>query len=69
MKNFSYAADIFVFFVLLYVFDANWMVAFVVSALVGAIIRWLFVPQELPAAETVETTAERSEGGQTEAAD
>ncbi len=46
MKTLSYIIDLTVFFVLLLVFDVNWIVAFIVSEIVGWSIRAIFVKQE-----------------------
>jgi hypothetical protein len=69
MRTFSYAIDVFVFFVMLYLFDTSWLLAFIVSWLVGAAIRAIFVAPEAPVTKTVSTIPEGSEAGPAESAD
>lgn len=43
MKTVSYIVDLAVFFILLYAFDVNWVVAFIISEIVGWSIRAAFM--------------------------
>ena len=43
MKTVSYIVDLAVFFILLYAFEVDWIVAFIVSSIVGWAIRAVFV--------------------------
>jgi len=46
MKTLSYIIDLAVFFILLYAFDVNWIVAFIISEIVGWSIRAAFISKE-----------------------
>ena len=46
MKTLSYIIDLAVFFILLYVFDVNWIIAFIISEIVGWSIRAIFIKKE-----------------------
>ena len=46
MKTISYIIDLAVFFILLFAFDANWIVALIISEIVGWFIRSMFVGAE-----------------------
>ena len=48
MKTLSYVIDLLVFFILLYGFEVNWLVALVFSEIVGAGIRAAFVHESQP---------------------
>ncbi|MBN1991672.1 MAG: hypothetical protein JW953_03140 [Anaerolineae bacterium] len=42
MKTISYIVDLTVFFILIFAFDMNWIVAFIISEIVGWSIRAMF---------------------------
>lgn len=69
MRNFSYAVDVFIFFVLLYVFDMNWWLALGLSWLAGGFIRAVFATPEAPATQTTGSTPEGAEAGPGESVD
>jgi hypothetical protein len=46
MKTICYIIDLAVFFILLFAFDVNWIVAFIISEIVGWFIRSMFVGEE-----------------------
>jgi len=42
MNTISYIVDLTVFFILLFIFDVNWIIAFIISAIIGWSIRAMF---------------------------
>ena len=46
MKTLSYIIDLSVFFILIGAFEVNWIIAFIISEVVGFSIRAMFVGEE-----------------------